>query len=28
VPELARYLEEVQIAEPVTYGRLAVYPLR
>lgn len=27
VPELASYLEEVQIAEPVVHGRLAVYPL-
>jgi hypothetical protein len=27
VPELARYLEEVQIAEPVGYRGLAVYPV-
>jgi len=27
VPELARYLDRVQIAEPVTYRSLAVYPI-
>ncbi len=27
VAELAAYLDRVQIAEPVTYGRLAVYPV-
>ncbi len=27
VPELAAYLDQVQISEPIRYGRLAVYPV-